>query len=218
VAWRSSSLEAGLAFALVVAAGCANRTDAEVRSAWKQRGADAAGATDGGEDGRSEKPDDRRRRRRGPRSDAPEGWARLENLLQRASSVLARSPEPETLAHLAHRWCEVEPEPETTEDGWVRVCNPIPPLAVDGHAFALEVGAVGVIGLVASDLSGADSSALVQQALRATKSLCARPWQEVPSMEFHTCPIEGGPTLAVGRISNGKRAGWQVSISILGAS
>jgi hypothetical protein len=202
---------------LVVPAGCAKRTDADVRAAWKHRGEDPdATKGNGGEPG--DEPGDRRRGRRRPLSDAPQGWVRVESLLQRASSVMARSPEPETLAHLAQRWCEVEPEPEETEDGWVRVCNPIPPLSVDGHAFALEVGAVGVIGLVASDLSGADSSALVQQALRATESLCARPWQEVASMDFHTCPIEGGPTLAVGRISNGKRAGWQVSISILGAS
>ena len=215
MAWRSSSL---FAFGLVVAAGCAKRTDADVKAAWKaERGGASTDETGGGVDSPDDGPEVRRRRRR-PLAETPQGWARVESLLQRASSVMARSPEPDVLAHLAQRWCEVEPEEEATEDGWVRVCNPVPPLSVDGHAFALEVGAVGVIGLVASDLSSADSSALLQQALRATEGLCARPWQEVPSMDFHTCPIEGGPTLAVGRISNGKRAGWQVSISVLGAS
>jgi hypothetical protein len=202
---------------LVVAAGCAKRTDAEVRQAWSaRRGGEPSDATDGAIDDPLEPGPRGGRRRRPPVP--PQGWPRVEGLLQRASSVLSRSPDPDALAHLAQRWCEVEPEPEVTEDGWVRVCTPAPPLTVDGHAFALEVGAVGVIGLVASDLSSTDSSALVQQALRATESLCARPWQQAPPMDFHTCPIEGGPTLAVGRISNGKRAGWQVSISILGAS
>ncbi len=207
-----------LAFAVVVAAGCAKRTDADVRAAWKaERGAANPGQTDGKVQRPGDRPGTGPGRRR-PLAETPQGWARVESLLQRASSVMARSPEPDVLAHLAQRWCEVEPEAEETEDGWVRVCNPVPPLSVDGHSFALEVGAVGVIGLVASDLSSVDSSVLLQQALRATESLCARPWQEVPSMDFHTCPIEGGPTLAVGRISNGKRAGWQVSISVLGAS
>jgi hypothetical protein len=205
------------AVAVVVAAGCAKRTDDDVRAAWSaRRGGESP--DDVVDDGTPDDAPGRPGRHRRPLSETPQGWARVESMLQRASTVMARSPEPEVLARLAQRWCEVEPEAETTEEGWVRVCNPIPPLAVDGHAFALEVGAVGVIGLVTSDLDSTDSNALVQQALRATESLCARPWQEVPAMEFHTCPTEGGPTLAVGRIANGKRNGWQVSISILGAS
>jgi hypothetical protein len=203
--------------AVVVAAGCAKRTDADVRAAWSARRAGES-PDDVDDPTPADAPARRRGGRRRPPASTQQGWTRVESMLQRASSVMARSPEPEVLARLAQRWCEVEPEAETTEEGWVRVCNPIPPLAVDGHAFALEVGAVGVIGLVTSDLDSTDSNALVQQALRATESLCTRPFQEVPEMEFHTCPTEGGPTLAVGRIANGKRNGWQVSISILGAS
>jgi hypothetical protein len=210
-----------LALSLLVLA-CAKRTDEAVRRAWNRRGADVdPEAGDEGEAGEGDEGDGRRGspRRRGSPAQPLEGWAGVERLLTRATFVMAGSPEPEVLASLATRWCEDEPNAEETESGWVQTCAPIPPVRVDGHVFTLEIGAVGVIGLVTADLSRADATSLVHEALDKVKGLCASPFKEVAATAYHTCPIEGGSTLAVGHFARGRsRSGWGISISVLGAS
>ena len=215
----SSACRAALCLLLV---GCAKRTDAEVRQAWNAR-ADAVDPAvnpdgdDAGDDG-GEGPRGKGRRP-GSRRKPLAGWAGVERLLTRATFVMAGSPEPKVLASLATRWCEDEPDAQDTESGWVRTCEPVPPVQADGYAFTLEIGAVGVIGLVAQDLSRRDAARLVQAALRETRGLCSGPFQSIASTTFHTCPIEGGSTLAVGHFPKSKAGkGWGVSISVLGAS
>jgi hypothetical protein len=76
------------------------------------------------------------------------------------------------LARVARRACKVDPEPLPSDDGWVRVCDPIPPVRIERHDLVLEVAEVGSIGLVATELSQEESEALVEAALVQTAVLC----------------------------------------------
>lgn len=195
--------------------GCARRTDAEARRAFER--AQGRGA-----------PGD------GPRSEVVSGggkgvfnrdklgWDRVAQLLDNAVTIQRASPDEDRMAELAAQWCAIEPEPRDTEDGPVRVCNPEPPVIADGTTFTLELGGDGVVGLVASDLSRADSEALATKARERVTPLCAAPWSaatpdvDVTEPSFVTCPTEGGPLLSVGRFPRtpgGTR--WFVSLAVL---
>lgn len=144
-------------------------------------------------------------------------------MIETARRLLARGADPEAIAQLADLWCAEEATPMQGRHGEVRVCVPAPPVSVAGHAFTLELGGLGVIGLVASDLSGAQSTKLLQQALEQGPRWCAGSWTPVPVRdenaheEFHTCPTRGGPTLAAGRFPKDLRGDlWQVSVSVIG--
>jgi hypothetical protein len=210
----------GLAVLVGLAPACARRTDARTRRAWQKTaqagpaegsGPDASGDTDAaGEDER-----------------APlEGWPRVAEIVERAEQVMAISPDAGVIAQLAQEWCGIEPEVQATDHGDVRVCFPDPPVSAGGHTFTLELGSLGVIGLVASDLSNAESRALAQEARGMTGGRCTRPWKSTPTLrgpeskeEFHTCSVAGGPILVVGRVPLPAGSDvWQVSIAVLGAS
>ena len=182
----------------VVAVGCAKRTDAEARRAFERaQGRDPLG--------------------QGPRSEVVEGggkgtfsrdklgWDRVAEVLDSAVTIQRGSPDETRMAELAAQWCAVEPEPRDTDHGPVRVCNPEPPVIADGTSFTLELGGDGVVGLVAGDLSRADSETLAAMARERVTPLCTEPWLaatpdvDVAEPSFVTCPTEGGPLLSVGR-------------------
>jgi hypothetical protein len=203
------------AFGLAAFVGCAAWTDADVREIWEAN----RSQEEEEEEVEAPPPPDRPRRHRARRHASVEGWPRVTALLRRATLVLERRPEPEVLARVARKLCRADIEPQETEDGWVRVCEPMPPLSIDAHDFTLEVALTGSIGLVALELGDDESSALVETALAETERLCLGPWRAIASSEFHTCPTEGGSTLAVGRAPSSDVPGtWEVIISILGAT
>jgi len=212
---------------------CVRRTDADTRTAWQR--ARGGGGTDrgggdgpgGGDDGES------------PAGPRPEGWAYAGELIDRAIDVLRMAGDDVALTRLAEDLCEVSPEPRASPYGEVRVCFPAPPVNVRGRAFTLELGAAGVIGLVSVDVDAKESRALLTDALRMTQKLCSGP--RVASSggvdavlpggpkprrgeagkrdEFHTCPVGGGPVLAVGRFPSRAEVDlWQVSVAVLGAN
>lgn len=213
---------AGLALALGL--GCAKRTDERVREAWGG-GSKAGGAGAAAEEDTGDGPD-------GETEAAPVrvGWDRLDEILDGALAEASLGTDDEVMARLAERWCEVRPEPQPTGEGPVLVCLPSPPVQIDGHAFSLELGGEGVIGLVATELSPEESSALADEALRRTERWCTRPWNDVsprptePSppaamARLHTCPVEGSALLVVARFVSPTGAGrWQVSVAVIDAS
>jgi hypothetical protein len=208
----------------VVALGCAKRTDERVREAWGS-GSKGTGAGAAGREGPGDGP-------HGEGGPAPirVGWDRLDEILDGALAEASLGTDDEVMARLADRWCEVSPEPQPTAEGPVLVCNPKPPVQIDGHAFSLELGGEGVIGLVATDLSPEDSAALANEARRRTERWCTRPWNDVsprptePSppaamAELHTCPVEGSALLVVARFVSAAGADrWQVSVAVIDAS
>ncbi len=159
------------------------------------------------------------------RDDAPgaappkQGWARVEELLTRTTDVLTTAPSPEVLAELATKWCEVEPIPRQTRHGEVRVCYLYPPVRVEGVALTLELSAEGVIGFVAPELDGAKSKEIASEALNRLEDLCHGGWSSRDDrLDLKTCTIDGGSTLAVGRLQPRPDADqWQVSVAVLGA-
>lgn len=216
----------GLVVAVVVmslAVACTKRTDERIRKAWGG-GAKAAGAGAGNGEGLGDDPE-------GDTEAAPirVGWDRLDEILDGAVAEASLGTDDEVMARLAERWCEVQPEPRPSDEGPVLVCLPDPPVQIDGHAFSLELGGEGVIGLVAAELSAAESSALADEALRRTERWCTRPWNDVsprptepppaPTAKLHSCPVEGSAFLVVARfLSNAQAGRWQVSVAVIDAS
>lgn len=209
------------ALATSLAWGCAKRTDERVRKAWG-----SASKAPGNEPGDRGGPGDR------PSGDgeAPPvrvGWDRLDEIVDGALAEASLGTDDEVMARLAKRWCNVEPEPVRTPDGPVLVCAPNPPVQIDGHAFTLELGGEGVIGLVATELSLDDSSTLADEALRRTERWCTRPWTDAtprptadaPPAQLFTCPVEGSALLVVARfVPKGAAGTWQVSVTVIDAS
>lgn len=213
-----------IAMALGLGLSCAKRTDERVRRAWGNASkAPAAG------------PDDRVGPDEDPDGDTEEepvrvGWERLDEILDGALAEAILGTDDEMMARLADRWCQVQPVPQDTKDGPVLVCVPNPPVQIDGHAFTLELGGEGVIGLVSTDLSPEDSSALADEALRRTERWCTRPWTDLnprpadatlsaPADQLYTCPVEGSALLVVARfVSDEETGNWQVSVAVIDAS
>lgn len=227
-----------VAMAASLALACAKRTDERVRAAWgngsKTPGAGPGSGVDPGDE---------------PGGDSEGepvrvGWDRLDEIVDGAVAEASLGTDDEVMARLAERWCEVTPEPVPTDDGPVLVCIPHPPVQIDGHAFSLELGGEGVIGLVATELSLEDSSALANEALHRTERWCTSPWTDATSRpitepmspsptarptaraaagptdaSLYTCPVEGSALLVVGRLVSSEETGtWQVSVTVLDAS
>jgi hypothetical protein len=224
-------------FAIASLPGCAKRTDEAMRRAWEKsagRGTEPGGPGDAAAPGED---DDAKSGR------VAFGWARVDEVLVTAVELLHTGPDDSMLARLAERWCAVEPVPQTTDHGPVFVCHPSPPVTVEGHSLVLELGAPGIIGLVARDLTEAQSLALTERARKATGHRCTGPWAQAPGVtardgtlreEFHTCATLYGPVLAVGRarvrdddddrrergrnrMERGRNV-WQVSVAVLGTT
>lgn len=207
-----------------LAAACTKQTDDRIRKAWGS-GSKAVGAGAAGPEDPDQGPE-------GETEDAPVrvGWDRLDEILDGALTEAALGTDAEVMARLAERWCEVRPEPQSTSEGPVLVCLPDPPVQIDGHAFTLELGGEGVIGLVAAELSVTESSVLADEALRRTERWCTRPWNDVsprptePSApaataRLHTCTAEGSALLVVARfVSPAGTDRWQVSVAVIDAS
>lgn len=215
----------GLALLSMLATpGCTRRSDAETRRAWEksvqqaESGRPGAGGPGNGGPGA------------GPGSTPAYGWARVREVIEDAVEIMAFSPDAKTFARLAQKWCTIEPEPLRTEHGVVRVCNPSPPVRVDRHRFTLELGAIGVIGLVVVDLSDAEARQLAGRARTETQRWCSSDFRSrAPTFaapegtprraetEVHTCTVEGGSTLAVARLPQDDGT-WVISISVLAAT
>jgi len=207
----SSALAVLVAVAL---AGCAAKREARVRRAWNPDASAPSDATGSDGEATSEDGDD------GPRAAPPkQGWARVEELLTRTTDVLTTAPSPEVLAELATKWCEVEPIPRQTRHGEVRVCYLYPPVRVKGVALTLELSAEGIIGFVAPELDLAKSQEIAAEALNTLGYLCTGAWSSSSDEhDLQTCTVNGGSTLAVGRIRPRPDADrWQVSVAVLGA-
>jgi len=210
VARCSDAVAALLAASLL---GCAAQREARVRKNWNATPGASAGAQDPGQGPAGEDEDD---------TDAvsqARGWRRVEELLTRTTDVLLTAPSPEVLAELAAKWCEVEPIPRQTQHGEVRVCYLYPPVRVDGVALTLELSELGVVGFVAPELDDIKSQRLVAEARRALGHLCEHSWAiATAGLDIKTCTVDGGSTLAVGRLKPEPDADrWQVSVAVLGA-
>ena len=204
---------------------CATRTDQRVRAAW-------GGSSDAPRPGGGPRGDDRDGEGSDP-ADAPilVGWARLDEVLDTAVAEAALGTDDEVFARLAERWCDTSPEPQDTEGGPVFVCRPNPPVTVEGHAFTLELGGEGVIGLVAAELSAEASASLARSAIGHLERWCTEPWTDVSpppnetheppttAAELHTCHVEGSALLVVARfVSDAEAELWRVSVAVLDAS
>lgn len=217
-AWPAAVLVAGLALSL----GCAQRTDAQVRKAWggsstvPEAGNGPARANDA-----TDNDDDE--------GSAPirVGWERLDELVDAAIVETSHGADEAVLARLARQWCRVEPVPEGSGDDRRRVCVPDPPMQIEGHAFDLEMGGEGVIGLVAHDLSEGESAGLAAAALLRTARWCNRDWDSVtpPSQpkdatapKLHTCAVGGSALLSVGRFLSEDGVNWTLSVAVIDAS
>jgi hypothetical protein len=207
-----------LALALVASA-CAKTTDADVRAAFEaaKRGDTEQPRTRGR---------DRARRSHRRASDPSDPWAPLQDKLADSIAVFGKVADASTFDSLAERWCDVRPEPAETEDGRTYLCYPDPPLRVAGRSFTLELSASGVIGLQSDELTGVESRQFADGARKAAARFCATPFTAIRpdepgprAQEFHTCPSDGGVTLAIGRFpaaASGDR--WHVSVSVLGST
>lgn len=194
--------------------GCAAQREARVRRAWNPEASDPSAPA--GSDGEAPSAD----AEDGPRAAPPkQGWARVEEVLTRTLDVLTTAPSPEVLADLATKWCEVEPIPRQTPHGEVRVCYLYPPVRVKGVALTLELSAQGIVGFVAPELDRAKSQEIAAEARNTLGYLCNEAWTGgSDELDLQTCTVNGGSTLAVGRIQPRPDADrWQVSIAVLGA-
>jgi hypothetical protein len=215
---RDARAGAGWLALALLASACAKTTDAEIREAFEnaQRGV-------------SEEPRSRGRirgRRPGTQPTSTDPWTAVQDKLAEAIAVFGKVTDASTFDTLAERWCDVRPEPTESEDGRTYLCYPDPPLRVPGRSFTLELSASGVIGLQSDELTDAESRQFAERAREAASRFCATPFTandpDEPgprAQQFHTCPADGGVTLAVGRFpatATGDR--WQVSISVLGST
>lgn len=214
---ESGATATWLALALVASA-CAKTTDAEVRAAFE--GAQRGGTDEPRARGRI------RGRRSNPRPTDADPWTAVQDKLAQSIAVFGKVADASTFDTLAERWCDVRPEPTETEDGHTYLCYPDPPLRVAGRSFTLELSASGVIGLQSDELTGVESRQFADRAREAASRFCATPFTAIPpdepgprAQEFHTCPADGGVTLAIGRFpaaAAGDR--WHVSLSVLGST
>jgi hypothetical protein len=214
--WRPRPTILAALAALAIVVGCAGRTEKHTREVWENAtrvgGSEVAGP--GTAPGAAEP---------ATQADHTPGWGRIDAVVEAARKAVANGADEDDIARLADRWCAQTPTPLSGPHGPVRVCVPEPPLSVDGHALTLELGAEGVIGLVASDLSDTQSRDLLRAALTHGRSWCEGPWNAVgvrgddAHQELHTCVAPGGSTLAAGRFPTDLEADlWQVSVSIIG--
>lgn len=201
----------------LLAGGCSRTTDAEVQAAFEQAQRGGASSTPTRARGRN--------RRAARNTDTDDPWAPVQDKLAQSIAMFADLADASAIEALAERWCEVRPEPSETEDGPAYVCYPKPPLRVSGRSFTLELSGSGVIGLQTDELDGAESRTFAERAREAATRFCAAPWTanrpDEPGprvQEFHTCPSDGGVTLAVGRYRVGAGDRWRVSLSVLGST
>ena len=207
-----------LALALAASA-CAKTTDDDVRAAFEKA---QRGVSDDAPRSRTRG----RGRRSGAQPTSTDPWTAVQDKLAESIAVFGKLADASTFDTLAQRWCDVRPEPTETEDGLTYLCYPDPPLRVGGRSFTLELSPSGVIGLQSDELTGVESRQLADRAREAASRFCATPFTasdpDEPgprAQEFHTCPADGGVTLAVWRYpasASGDR--WRVSMSVLGST
>lgn len=196
------------------ALGCARRTDAETRAAFEaaSRPREPSGKAP------RERPD----RRRLPTADDPRtAWQAIGELLEASITLLGSDTSVAAFTAAATGWCAVRPEPKTTRAGPTYACFPREPLAIGRRTFTLEIAPGGVVGLHMDELDEATSRSIADQARAAVARLCATPFAAVPtddakSSGFHTCPVDGGSTLAVGQARSTAGPGWFVTVTVLG--
>ncbi len=204
-----------MACALATVLACAARTDDGTRAAFE---AAAKPTTRKGPD-RPDRPGSRPPRRpSAPKS----GWQATAELLDAAIALIGSGVDAPQFIAVATRWCAVAPEAKTNQRGLTYVCFPREALEVGERSFVLEVVSDGTVSVYMDELDDATSGAVVEQARVALARLCATPFAAAPTQEptqrlFHTCPVDGGSTLAVGRARASTTTGWFVTAAVLGA-
>ena len=217
-------LVAALLLAASLGSGCSKQAIESSRHAFEGAGKDETDTPGEGAEGSSTPG-----RATPELSDELTGWARIGSMVDEAVRILVGGAGEEQVAQLAQRWCDVEPEAKQTPHGPVRVCFPDPPVSAGGEVFTLELSTGGVIGLVASELSGPKSEALFREALDRGQQWCEGSWAELSNDadqaehdahgDLRTCTVEKGPMLVIGRFPTEPDADlWQVSVAVLRAS
>ncbi len=199
------------------AAACAGRETQASRAAW-QRAVESGNPATGGGGGTSQG-------RGGGALADPSAWRDLHKFTVDAAELVALGVSTAPLDALIDKLCAEPPEedPAVIEPEAVR-CQPKPAMDPLGHPLMLELGRRGTIGLVATELSSADSEALVALALEQMAGACSGPWTRIPSIpteEFHTCMAPSGSTLVLGRFlghppGQAQSESWQFSLAVLG--
>jgi hypothetical protein len=200
--------------AVLALSGCARRTDAETRAAFES----ATRTTTAPDTRRPGRPG---RRPRPTPGDPRTTWNDLGELLESSITLLDKDTDEAAFVAAATQWCAVKPEPRATRTGPTYVCFPRDALAIGKRTFTLEVSPQGVIGLHIDELDEATSKALAEQARGEIERLCATAFAPTPAEDdasrwFHTCPVDGGSTLAVGHARSTSGPGWFVTIAVLG--
>lgn len=206
---------ASVAAAVVLHLGaCAKQTDAETRAAFE---AAANPPASGGSTPRA-RPGGRPRK---PTPDARTAWQGVADLVDAAIVLIGADTDARGFTDAATKWCAVAPEPKSTDDGPSYACFPRDALEIGERSFTLDISPTGSLGLHMDELDEATSRALAEQARGAVARLCATPFAIAPSDDaatrvFHTCPVDGGSTLAVGCARSTVGPGWFVTITVLG--
>lgn len=207
---------AALALAVgLVATACARKAEEAARSAWDSavRG-QGAGKGDGGPGGSGAGDD--------PQRDAEE-WTAVTGVVADIGETFAPGVSTVDVEALAERLCGRPPDRREEGGEILYTCEPEPRLIVLNESLEYEISTSGVVGIVAPDLTAADSQELLQAAKAQLGGACRRPWTAVDASaenahdEFYTCPQTNGSTLAVGRLPRDLVAGqWQFSLAVLG--
>lgn len=193
--------------------GCASRETAASRAAWN-KAVRGDGPAPGRGDGRGED------KKAGEMAD-PSAWRDLASFAGDAAELLSLGVSTVPLATLIARLCAEPPEesPGVLEPDAVR-CPPKPTLEPIGHTLTLELSRHGTVGLVATDLSGKESTDLLTLSLKYLAGSCAGGWTKKPgdsTKEFHTCTAPAGSELVLGRfLPDGEGDRWQFSLAVLG--
>lgn len=202
--------------ALALGAGaCAGRETDASRAAWQRAVQSDSPATAGG---------------RGTTTGGGSGtladttaWRDLNKFTAGAAERLSLGISTAPLDSLIDELCAEPPEAAEAEaviEPEAVRCPPKPAMDPLGHPLMLELGRRGTVGLVAEELSPADSSALVELALQQMAGACAGAWTKIPSVpteELHTCMSPTGSRLVLGRILRpGEGERWQFSLAVLG--
>lgn len=214
-AWMSLRARS-LAIVLVtlgVTDGCAARETAASRAAWN-RAVRGDGPAPGRGDGKGED------KKAGEMAD-PSAWRDVNSFIKDTAELLSLGISTVPLDTLIAKLCAEPPEesPGALEPEAVR-CPPKPTMEPIGHTLTLELSRHGTVGLVATELSGKESSDLVALTLKYLAGSCAEGWTRDPgnnTREFHTCAAPSGSTVVVGRfLSEGGGERWQFSLAVLG--
>lgn len=204
-----------LTLALPLATGaCAAKGENELRASWN-KAVEKAAVEEREAAGDATKKDGKK----GIKAESE--WGKLGRFVDEVSDRVALGLATVKVVDLVEELCDGTPDTETLDDHLVYHCTPGTVRSVLGHTLTLELGENGVVGLVAMDLSGADSQTLLDETLTRADKWCEQPLEEAPRAEnahvdFHTCITAAGPALVLGRFPEDlEHDEWQFSLTVL---